>query len=558
MVEVVGDPVVGEPARRTGPDHGRVLRLEHRGQAGQPALDHLLVDDVGLVEAGLGPGGVDVVDLDDHGRGGQLGGAGGWSRPVRGGRPVGGPGRRGGGRDRRRGGRSGRQLQRQLGVRRTGGGRGAAATATARPPGTPRPSRRPASLPAGPAGPGFGDAVVSSRPFRHSSRSASTRSRRVRRPRPGAAAGAGVRQPQLGHRAPGWPATAAPLASTFSSAEARAGGYRVSATAAWSASGVPVVGAQRDDPADPEGGHQHGGRQCLVVADLDQLLGQHRLQLDAVQLGQQPGSDPDASARPGRVPAAMAFRPGLSMTTQAGLAQPGADAERLPPGSTAGRRVTGSASRPPTAPGPCGPRQSEPRRPGRRHDHQHHHARHGPGRQQGDDAEPRPPARRRTRPPPGGPAAASRAGPGHQGSHGRGRGRPADEAATAGRRSAPAARRPVPAPGFVVEVQVPLGQALQRKTGRPLLAARHQSARNGPPASARSRARGQGDGVAGRDKEGVPVRAGHVPVADEVAGARPECRPPCPPGGSPRSSLRAARGRTARRRPGSAGSSPVR
>ena len=54
-------------AERTGPIRAEVLALEHGGVAGDAALDGLLEDDVGLVEARLGTAGRVVVDLDRHG-----------------------------------------------------------------------------------------------------------------------------------------------------------------------------------------------------------------------------------------------------------------------------------------------------------------------------------------------------------------------------------------------------------------------------------------------------------------------------------------------------------
>ena len=53
--------------RADGTDQRRVLALEDGGVAGDAALDGLLEDDVGLVEARLGPAGRVVVDLDRHG-----------------------------------------------------------------------------------------------------------------------------------------------------------------------------------------------------------------------------------------------------------------------------------------------------------------------------------------------------------------------------------------------------------------------------------------------------------------------------------------------------------
>ncbi len=76
-------------AERTGPIRAEVLALEHGGEAGDAALDGLLEDDVGLVQARLGAAGRVVVDLDRHGgslRDGAAGrrfpgqGAGGWRR----------------------------------------------------------------------------------------------------------------------------------------------------------------------------------------------------------------------------------------------------------------------------------------------------------------------------------------------------------------------------------------------------------------------------------------------------------------------------------------------
>ena len=54
-------------AERTGPINADVLALEHGGEAGDAALDGLLEDDVGLVEARLGPAGRVIVDLHRHG-----------------------------------------------------------------------------------------------------------------------------------------------------------------------------------------------------------------------------------------------------------------------------------------------------------------------------------------------------------------------------------------------------------------------------------------------------------------------------------------------------------
>ena len=80
-------------AERTGPIERGVLALEDGGEAGDAALDGLLEHDVGLVDAGLGPAGRVVVDLDRHGRalrdgparGGHTGeGAGGRRGAVRG------------------------------------------------------------------------------------------------------------------------------------------------------------------------------------------------------------------------------------------------------------------------------------------------------------------------------------------------------------------------------------------------------------------------------------------------------------------------------------------
>ena len=42
----------------------RAVALEHREEPGETALDGFLEDDVGLVDADLRPGDVDVVDLD--------------------------------------------------------------------------------------------------------------------------------------------------------------------------------------------------------------------------------------------------------------------------------------------------------------------------------------------------------------------------------------------------------------------------------------------------------------------------------------------------------------
>ena len=49
---------VGVLARteRTGPITSGTVRVEHRDEPGDVALDHLFVDDVGLVDAALGPG----------------------------------------------------------------------------------------------------------------------------------------------------------------------------------------------------------------------------------------------------------------------------------------------------------------------------------------------------------------------------------------------------------------------------------------------------------------------------------------------------------------------
>ena len=59
-------------AERIGPDRLGQLGLEDGDEAGDAALDDLLEDDVGRVEAGLRPGvvatGVDVVDLHDQRR----------------------------------------------------------------------------------------------------------------------------------------------------------------------------------------------------------------------------------------------------------------------------------------------------------------------------------------------------------------------------------------------------------------------------------------------------------------------------------------------------------
>ena len=61
------DADVDVAGRADGPDQRRVLALEHGGEAGDAALDGLLEDDVGLVEARLGPAGRVVVDLHRHG-----------------------------------------------------------------------------------------------------------------------------------------------------------------------------------------------------------------------------------------------------------------------------------------------------------------------------------------------------------------------------------------------------------------------------------------------------------------------------------------------------------
>ncbi len=72
---VVGREDVGvhRPHRPDGPGQRRRRRVEHGDEAGHAALDDLLVDDVGHVEAGLGPGLGGVVDLDRDGRAGRRG-----------------------------------------------------------------------------------------------------------------------------------------------------------------------------------------------------------------------------------------------------------------------------------------------------------------------------------------------------------------------------------------------------------------------------------------------------------------------------------------------------
>src|SRR5581483_4933302 len=93
-VERAGDGDVGGAGRAHRPDRRRVLGVEDGGEAGQAAFDELFVDDVGLVEAALGPGGGGVVDLDHERRpvGRRPGDAG--ERRRAGGVGGGGPGRR--------------------------------------------------------------------------------------------------------------------------------------------------------------------------------------------------------------------------------------------------------------------------------------------------------------------------------------------------------------------------------------------------------------------------------------------------------------------------------
>ena len=55
--ELAQDADVDVAGRADGADQGGVLALEDGGVAGDAALDGLLEDDVGLVEAGLGPSG---------------------------------------------------------------------------------------------------------------------------------------------------------------------------------------------------------------------------------------------------------------------------------------------------------------------------------------------------------------------------------------------------------------------------------------------------------------------------------------------------------------------
>ncbi len=96
VAELPEDADVDVAGRADRADQRRVLALEHGGEAGDAALDGLLEDDVGLVEARLGPAGRVVVDLHRHG--GPLGNAAARRRF---------PGERAGGRRcrRRRGGR---------------------------------------------------------------------------------------------------------------------------------------------------------------------------------------------------------------------------------------------------------------------------------------------------------------------------------------------------------------------------------------------------------------------------------------------------------------------
>ena len=62
---------VGRTRRAHGTHERWILRLVDREEPRQPALDQLLVDEVGFDDPGLGPGRVDVVDLDCERRSGQ-------------------------------------------------------------------------------------------------------------------------------------------------------------------------------------------------------------------------------------------------------------------------------------------------------------------------------------------------------------------------------------------------------------------------------------------------------------------------------------------------------
>ncbi len=73
MVEVVDNPLIGEASGSHRPHLGRILRLVHRGQTGEPPFDLLLIHDVGLVDAGLRQSAINVVDLDDDGWRRELG-----------------------------------------------------------------------------------------------------------------------------------------------------------------------------------------------------------------------------------------------------------------------------------------------------------------------------------------------------------------------------------------------------------------------------------------------------------------------------------------------------
>ena len=138
---------------------------------------------------------------------------------------------------------------------------------------------------------------------------------------------------------------------------------------------------------------QHGGRQRLAAADLDQLLGEDRLQLDAIELGQQARTVTPTTARLGPDSGGHGVEAG-AVDDHAG----GAGARRrrcsVPrPGSTAGRRRPGRRRgrrwRP--APGARPPKRAQAARATADH-HQHDDP---------DDRARRSAGRRRRAPPPG-------------------------------------------------------------------------------------------------------------------------------------------------------------
>ena len=296
---------------RTGPTRPVSRRLPDAGEAGDAALDLLLEADVGGGQAGLGPGdGIEVVDLDDQGG------------------PVSWPGRAGQAGERATIGRRGGGVVVVVAARtveRRGRGASSAAVparglllAAARAGGeqhAPANGER-----SGPGRRDTGTAQSSLSASMRSSRGGWVSNSRLSQPAGPWRRGGRVAEPQVGGRRASGPRRV-PVPCIFSRArpgragsgsgptpersasasrwwpdgqlEAEAGQRARTGAAASRASGPapPAAAARAGAPRIPNEGHRHRRGEDVVALDVAQLVGEHGLELDAVEPVEQAGGD---------------------------------------------------------------------------------------------------------------------------------------------------------------------------------------------------------------------------------------------------------------------------